>query len=99
MIFLIKVRGLVWSSDDFRLVSCGLDGAIYEWNIVSSRREKECVLKSCSYTSIALSLDMKTTYAVGSDQTLKEMNLAESQVCIHHDNLSRVMYVCACTNK
>lgn len=54
---------------------------MYEWNTVNTKREKECVLKSCGYTSIAVSPDMKTTFAVGSDQTIKEMNLADSQVC------------------
>ena len=57
-----------------------MDGAVYEWNVLSSKREKECVVKSCSYTSLALSPDLRTTFAVGSDSTLKEMILADSNV-------------------
>lgn len=57
-----------------------MDGAVYEWNVLSGKREKECVLKSCIYTCVAVSPDLKSTFAVGSDRTLKEMNLADSQV-------------------
>ncbi|XP_030630638.1 cilia- and flagella-associated protein 57 [Chanos chanos] len=68
-----KVRAIVWSSDDSRLVSCGMDGAVYEWNTFTSKRESECVLKSCSYNDVALSPDGKTIFAVGNDFTLKEI--------------------------
>ena len=73
----------MWSTDDSRLFSCGMGGAVYEWNILTTKREKECVLKTCSYTSIAVSTDLKTTYAVGSDHTLKQINMADGQVCAH----------------
>ncbi|KAK1165059.1 hypothetical protein AOXY_G13492 [Acipenser oxyrinchus oxyrinchus] len=73
-----KVRSIVWSPDDSRLVSCGMDGAVYEWNTITSKRESESVLKSCSYTSITISPDAKTFFAVGSDCTLKE--ITDSQI-------------------
>ena len=73
-----KVRSLCWSADDMRLVSCGLDGAIYEWSIQTFQRVSENVLKSCSYTCAVLSPDAKTVFAVGSDKTLKE--LSNSQI-------------------
>ncbi|KAJ8263115.1 hypothetical protein COCON_G00155720 [Conger conger] len=68
-----KVRSIVWSDDDSRLVSCGMDGAVYEWNSLTSKRESECVLKTCMYTSIAVSPDAKIVFAVGTDCTLKEI--------------------------
>ncbi|XP_062412043.1 cilia- and flagella-associated protein 57 isoform X1 [Sardina pilchardus] len=68
-----KVRSVVWSMDDSRLVSCGMDGAVYEWNTLSSKRESESVLKSCSYNSVAVSADGKNIFAVGTDRTLKEI--------------------------
>ena len=80
MTLLLQVRSIAWSPDDSRLVSCSMDGAVYEWNVLTGKREKECVLKNCSYTSVALSPDMRSTYAVGSDRTLKELVLADSQV-------------------
>ena len=55
-----------------------MDGAVYEWNVTSYKREGESVLKSCSYTSVAVSPDSRTTFAVGSDRTLKE--ICDSQV-------------------
>lgn len=68
-----QVRSVVWSTDDSRLVSCGMDGAVYEWNALSGQRESESVLKSCSYTGVALSLDTRSILAVGNDCTLKEI--------------------------
>ena len=84
----------MWSSDDTRLVSCSMDGAIYEWNVQAFKRERECVLKTCSYTSLAMTPDLRTTFAVGNDHTLKEIilqdsnvskNVALSDVCNIHD--------------
>ncbi|XP_019854181.1 PREDICTED: cilia- and flagella-associated protein 57 [Amphimedon queenslandica] len=75
-----KVRGIIWSNDDSRLISCSMDGSVYEWNVLSSKREKECVLKNCAYTSVSMSPDLKSVYAVGSDRTLKEINLNEATV-------------------
>ncbi|XP_012560110.2 cilia- and flagella-associated protein 57 isoform X1 [Hydra vulgaris] len=68
-----KIHCLRWSLDDSKLVSCGTDGAIYEWNTLLFKREGENVLKSCSYTCLAMSPDSRTVYAVGSDHTIKEI--------------------------
>lgn len=68
-----RVRSLCWSADDTRLVSCGIDGAVYEWDVATKQRSSECVLKSCNYTSAVISPDGANIYAVGSDRTLKEI--------------------------
>ncbi|XP_069559333.1 cilia- and flagella-associated protein 57 [Brachyistius frenatus] len=68
-----KVSGVKWSLDDTRLVSCGMDGAVYEWNTQTGKRESESVLKACSYTDVSFSSDCKTILAVGTDLTLKEI--------------------------
>ncbi|XP_029362494.1 cilia- and flagella-associated protein 57 isoform X2 [Echeneis naucrates] len=68
-----KVRSIKWSQDDSWLVSCGMDGAVYEWNTQTGKRESENVLKTCSYTGVAYSSDCKTILAVGTDLTLKEI--------------------------
>ncbi|XP_004484496.1 cilia- and flagella-associated protein 57 isoform X1 [Dasypus novemcinctus] len=73
-----KIRSIVWNADDSKLISCGTDGAVYEWNLSSGKRETECVLKSCSYNCVTISPDGKVIFAVGSDQTLKE--IADSSV-------------------
>nr|XP_016848705.1 PREDICTED: cilia- and flagella-associated protein 57 [Anolis carolinensis] len=68
-----KVRSVVWSMDDYKLVSCGTEGAVYEWNLQTGKRESECVLKSCSYNGVAISPDSKVVFAVGSDHSIKEI--------------------------
>lgn len=73
-----QIQAVKWSSDDAKLVSCDTYGAVYEWNLSTGERESECVLKSCIYSSIAPSSDAKVIFAVGSDQTLKE--ISESSV-------------------
>ncbi|XP_038268117.1 cilia- and flagella-associated protein 57 isoform X1 [Dermochelys coriacea] len=69
-----KVRSVIWSADDNKLISCGTDGAVYEWSLLTGKRESECVLKSCIYSGVAISPDAKIIFAVGSDQTLKEIS-------------------------
>ncbi|NWS73884.1 CFA57 protein, partial [Crotophaga sulcirostris] len=76
-----KIHAVKWSTDDAKLVSCDTSGAVYEWNMSTGKRESECVLKSCMYSSIALSSDAKIIFAVGSDQTLKEI----SESTIQHE--------------
>eukprot|EP00069_Balaena_mysticetus_P003368 bmy_16613T0 len=73
-----NIRSVAWNTDDSKLISCGTDGAVYEWNLSTGKRETECVLKSCSYNCVTISPDGKIIFAVGSDQTLKE--IADSSV-------------------
>ncbi|NXX79282.1 CFA57 protein, partial [Urocolius indicus] len=75
-----KIHAVKWSANDTKLVSCDTHGAVYEWNLLTGKRESECVLRSCIYSSIALSSDDKTIFAVGSDQTLKEISDSTIQV-------------------
>ncbi|KAK1193376.1 CFA57 protein, partial [Pygoscelis papua] len=74
-----KIHAIKWSADDTKFVSCDTHGAVYEWNLLTGKRESECVLKSCIYSSIALSSDAKIIFAVGSDQTLKEISESSIQ--------------------
>ena len=53
---------------------------MYEWSLSTGKRETECVLKSCSYNCVTISPDGKIIFAVGSDQTLKE--IADSSVSL-----------------
>ncbi|XP_043977088.1 cilia- and flagella-associated protein 57 [Gambusia affinis] len=68
-----KVRTVEWSFDDSQLVSCGADGAVYEWNTHTGKLECETVLKACSYSAAAFSWDYKTVLAVGTDLILREI--------------------------
>ncbi|XP_011935790.1 PREDICTED: cilia- and flagella-associated protein 57 [Cercocebus atys] len=75
---LLQIRSIVWNADDSKLISGGTDGAVYEWNLSTGKRETECVLKSCSYNCVTVSPDAKIIFAVGSDHTLKE--IADSSI-------------------
>ncbi|XP_066926478.1 cilia- and flagella-associated protein 57-like [Clytia hemisphaerica] len=68
-----KVRCIRWNADDSKLISCGMDGAIYEWNMFTYKRDGESILKSCSYSCVSVSPDSRTMYAVGSDRSIKEI--------------------------
>jgi hypothetical protein len=81
-----KVRSIYWSNDDLKLVTAGMDGAVYEWNLKelgavggnAGKRDGECILKTCSYSCAIASPDSKAIFAVGSDKTLKE--IIDSQI-------------------
>eukprot|EP00033_Pygsuia_biforma_P003159 GCRY01003467.1.p1 GENE.GCRY01003467.1~~GCRY01003467.1.p1 ORF type:complete len:1179 (+),score=364.32 GCRY01003467.1:161-3697(+) len=69
-----KVQCVSWSRDDTRLVTSGMDGAVYEWVLADFKREGENVIKSCQYTSTVLTPDAKTIFTVGNDKKLKEIS-------------------------
>ncbi|CAG5122075.1 unnamed protein product, partial [Candidula unifasciata] len=73
-----KVKSVIWSFDDNKLVSCGMDGAVYEWETTTGKRIGDSVLKTCSYSSITIAPDGKSVIAVGSDKILRE--IAESRI-------------------
>ena len=73
---------VVWSPDDTRLVSSGLDGAVYEWDTMTGKRLSENIMKGCGYTGVTISPDGKQLFATGNDRMMKE--LLESQVD-HYD--------------
>ncbi|CAF4640849.1 unnamed protein product, partial [Rotaria magnacalcarata] len=50
-----------------------MDGAVYEWEVATSKRLHEAVLKACGYTGLGLSADSKIVYAVGTDRKIKEI--------------------------
>jgi len=72
-----RVRAVVWTDNDAEVISCGADGAVYQWNVATSRRVSENVIKQCQYNGVAVSKDMRSIVAVGSE-SIKE--LADSQV-------------------
>ena len=70
-----KVRSLYWSPDDAKLISAGMDGAVYEWRLKDMKREKENVLKGCNYSSVLATPDSKTLYAAGRSPGLREISV------------------------
>ncbi|NWV22767.1 CFA57 protein, partial [Origma solitaria] len=74
-----KIHAIKWSADDTKFVSCDTHGAVCEWDLLTSQKKSECVLKTCIYSSISLTYDAKIIFAVGSDQTLKEISESSIQ--------------------
>lgn len=65
---------MVWTADDSKIISAGMDGAVYEWDAFTGKRGAESVDKKCSYTGVAVTPDGKNTFAVGSDKSLREIS-------------------------
>ena len=40
-----KVRSLAWAGNDAHIISCGTEGAVYQWKVKTSKRVRENVLK------------------------------------------------------
>merc|ERR1719506_1600485 len=73
-----KVRSLCWTADDSSLVSAGMDGAIYEYNVIQEgRRLSDWVQKGTNFSCVIVYTDTasqtNTMYVVGSDKMLKEV--------------------------
>eukprot|EP00746_Dinoflagellata_sp_MGD_P071928 gnl/MRDRNA2_/MRDRNA2_29238_c0_seq1.p1 gnl/MRDRNA2_/MRDRNA2_29238_c0~~gnl/MRDRNA2_/MRDRNA2_29238_c0_seq1.p1 ORF type:complete len:1218 (-),score=322.40 gnl/MRDRNA2_/MRDRNA2_29238_c0_seq1:252-3905(-) len=74
-----KVRSLCWTADDSSLVSAGMDGAVYEYNIIQEgRRLSDWVHKGTNFSCVIVYTDPQsqsnTMYVVGSDKMLKEIH-------------------------
>ncbi|XP_026319729.1 cilia- and flagella-associated protein 57 [Hyposmocoma kahamanoa] len=68
-----RITSLAWSANDLILVSCGAEGAVYEWSMYSGQRVGEIILKTNQFNACAVNNIGKTTYAVGSDGEIKEI--------------------------
>lgn len=47
---LLQVRQLFWGGQDQTLVSCGQDGAVYQWDVDEAKRLGEFVQKGTAYS-------------------------------------------------
>jgi len=70
-----KVKGLNWGADDSTLISCGQDGAVYQWNVEKGTRVGEFVSKGTIYNCAVGNNEM--VWSVGTDKILKEMELPD----------------------
>jgi cilia- and flagella-associated protein 57 len=75
-----KVKCLYWNHDDSSLISAGMDGAVYQWDLDDAKREAEFVQKGVPYSSALCNKDGTAIYAVGSDRMLKEIELPSCQL-------------------
>lgn len=79
-----KVRSLFWAESDATLISCGQDGAIYQWDVDEAKRLGEFNQKGVAYTSALLApaadVVLSSILAVGSDTIIKELEMPELAV-------------------
>ncbi|TMW62220.1 hypothetical protein Poli38472_009713 [Pythium oligandrum] len=75
-----KVRCLYWNQDDSSVISAGMDGAVYQWDLDEAKRDAEFVQKGVPYYSTLCNREGTAIYAVGSDRMLKEIEFPSSQL-------------------
>ncbi|PSN49348.1 hypothetical protein C0J52_04287 [Blattella germanica] len=69
-----KVRSMVWTKGDNKMVSCGNDGAIYEWDLVSGTRVHEIITKEVIYSGVVSLTSGDVSYATGTDMCITEVS-------------------------
>merc|ERR1719473_2434003 len=80
-----KVRSIAWTADDSMLVSTGMDGAVYEYNVLAEGRRvgNDFVLKGTSFSCVIVYTDPSTggntMYVVGTDRMLREVFSGQAQ--------------------
>ncbi|KDO35331.1 hypothetical protein SPRG_00180 [Saprolegnia parasitica CBS 223.65] len=73
-----KVRSLYWNYDDSGVISAGMDGAVYQWDLDESKRDGEFVQKGVPYFSAVCNREGTSVFAVGADKMLKEIEFPAS---------------------
>ncbi|XP_022822197.1 cilia- and flagella-associated protein 57 isoform X2 [Spodoptera litura] len=68
-----RITCLAWSANDLTMISCGTEGAVYEWSMVTGQRVGEIILKTNQFYGCAVNGNGKTSYGVGSDGEIKEI--------------------------
>lgn len=79
-----KVKALLWSQTDLKILSMGAEGAIYEWDMNTGVRSRELILKGAALRDIALSLDTSIIYCIAHDDNIREIKEYEVYLNISH---------------
>lgn len=70
------ILSLSWCFDDFHLVSAGVDGAIYEWDINTGKRTNEVVQKGIQYRGV-VTMQNNNMFAITNSGVLREICKSE----------------------
>lgn len=65
---------MVWAQNDMKLVTCGKDGAIYEFNTRTGERDMDIVHSKTIYMDLAISNDTNQIFPAAQDGRFKEIN-------------------------
>ncbi|KAG5321315.1 CFA57 protein, partial [Pseudoatta argentina] len=72
-----KVKALLWSQTDLKILSMGAEGSIYEWNMTTGTRSSEFILKTVVLHDITLSSDASFIYCIAQDDQIREIKESE----------------------
>ena len=89
-----KVQSLWWAQDDTKLLSAGLGGAIYQWDLKSAKREVEYVRKGTKFSCVISDAHSTTVLAVGSDKKLKNLEFPDCKE-LHDVQMGSMLSQCA----
>lgn len=76
-----RVKALLWSLSDLKMLSLGTEDAIYEWDMSTGTRSGEIILKGMNLRDIALSSDASFTYCIAHDDHIREIKENEVYSC------------------
>ncbi|XP_076234209.1 testes of unusual size [Calliopsis andreniformis] len=68
-----RVRALLWSQTDTKLLTLGTEGAIYQWDMSTGQRSAEIILRGINLNDIVLSADETISYCVANDSSIREI--------------------------
>lgn len=68
-----KVKAILWSQTDSKMLSMGAEGAIYEWDMNTGMRSGEFIWKGVALRDIALSSDTSFIYCIAHDDYIREI--------------------------
>lgn len=64
---------MVWAPNDTKLVTCGEDGAIYEFNTKSGERDMDIVHPKTIYSDLAISKETNQIFPAAQDGRFREI--------------------------
>ncbi|XP_034177079.1 testes of unusual size [Osmia lignaria lignaria] len=91
-----RVKTLLWSRSDTKLLTLGAEGVIYQWDMSTGQRSAEIILRGFNLYDIAFSSDELTSYCIANDSSIREMK--ESAV-VRQYNLPDVNMYCMVLGK
>jgi len=66
------VKSVCWSQDDFKMVSAGIDGAVYEWSLQGFARTEENVTRNVHYSCVVYNQAGNAAIGCGDDHKITE---------------------------
>ncbi|XP_076166847.1 testes of unusual size isoform X2 [Ptiloglossa arizonensis] len=82
-----RVKALLWSQTDTKLLTLGTEGAIYQWDMSTGRRSAEIILRDHNLYDTVLSANELVSYCIADDSIIREI---KDNVVVREYNLHGV---------